>query len=165
MRRALLLLALVWVPFLAIFGFAHPTVTGALGDSHPHLVFHVLSSLLLGLALAQVVRLGPLAPGRGATALRGLLGATLALAVLGNLVELAAAVRRLADDGWVSRATPDLFAPGGGLHHLGASLTVPAHLASMLLALALAVVVAVRARQTRPLPRPDEAHRGVVRPG
>lgn len=52
MRRALLVLALVWVPFLSIFGFA------AIGDSsHPHIAFHLVAIPLLVGAFVVLRRL------------------------------------------------------------------------------------------------------------
>jgi hypothetical protein len=148
MRRPLLLLALVWVPFLSIFLFASPALTGAVGDSYPHVVFHVVSpAMLVG---AAVVALRHRRAREGAPVVRALLALlvlALAVAVLGNGVELLSALRRLAEDGWVSRLTPDLFEAGSGLHSLGATLTIPAHMGALALSLTAAVVEALRARR------------------
>lgn len=152
MRRPLLLLALVWVPFLSIFLFASPAVTGAVGDSYPHVVFHVLSPAMLLGAVAVALRHRRSREGAAVVrALLALLVLALAVAVLGNGVELVSALRRLAEDGWVSRLTPDLFEAGSGLHSLGATLTIPAHMGALALSLAVVVVEALRARRGRDL--------------
>lgn len=163
MRRALLLLALVWVPFLSIFVFAHPSVTGAVGDSYPHVAFHLVSPALLVTAAVLALRLRRDRPGeRWARGVLGLLALTLAVTVLGNAIELLAAVRRLADDGWASRLTPDLFLSGAGLHGAGASLTIPAHMASMVLTLAVVALEGVRARRS-PGGRPARTREAAAR--
>lgn len=147
MKRPLVLLALVWVPFLLIFGFAAPAVVDAVGDSHPHIAFHLLAGSALAAAFVVVRRLlREPASGVQRVLLRVLLVA-LPLAVLGNVLELVAAVRRLAEDGWVSRRTEDLFGPEGGLHTLAATLTIPAHMAGMVLTLAVVVTRAVQRRR------------------
>ncbi|GAA5160737.1 hypothetical protein [Ornithinimicrobium tianjinense] len=150
MRRPLLLLALVWVPFLSIFLFASPVLTGAVGDSYPHVAFHVVSPAMLLGAAAVALRWRRARDGAALVrALLALLVLALAVAVLGNGVELLSALRRLAEDGWVSRLTPDLFEAGSGLHSLGASLTIPAHMGALALSLALVGVEALRARRGR----------------
>lgn len=146
MSRVLVLVALVWVPFLAVFGFASPLVADAVGDSYPHVAFHVLAPLMLVGALVIDRRLLRDAHSRSQRSLLWLLSVTLTVAVVGNLVELAAAVRRLAADGWVSLRTPDVF-EGGGLHGVGANLTIPGLMLSMVAVLALAVTVAVQHRR------------------
>jgi hypothetical protein len=140
-RPVLLLAALIWVPFLSIFAFANPALTERVGDSHPHVVFHLLAAGLLVWAFVVARRFRSAATGRSVRVLSGLLLLTLPLAVLGNLAELATAVDRLAADGWESRLTPELFEEGA--HAVAASVTIPAHLASMLLVLALVAVVAL----------------------
>lgn len=154
MRRPLLLLALVWAPFLSIFLFASPALTNAVGDSYPHVVFHLVSPAALLSATVLALRHRRARP--GARVVRALLAAlvvALLVAVLGNAVELLSALQRLADDGWVSRLTPDLFEAGAGLHALGANLTIPAHMAS--LALSLGVVLAEVSRGRRGRARAD----------
>lgn len=147
MRPHLLVTALVWGTFVSIFAFASPALADAIGDSYPHMAFHALSVVTLGIALRLVVRLHGDPAGRLATALQWVLTASLPLAILGNLLELVAAVQRFAADGWVSRATPDVFEDGSGLHALAASLTIPSLMLSMLVSLLLAIAVAVRRRQ------------------
>jgi hypothetical protein len=142
-RPPLLLLALTWVPFVSLFAFASPAVSEALGDSYPHMAFHVASPALLATAFLVARRFRGVAPTRLQRTLTGVLLVTLPLAVLGNLLELAAAVRRFAEDGWVSRPTPDIF-EGGGAHAWAANLTVPAHMLSMLVVLVLVVTAAVQ---------------------
>ena len=66
-------------------------------------------------------------------------------------VELVAAVARLADDGWESRRTEDLFGEDGGLHFLASNLTIPALMLSMLLTLVVATAAAVRGRRLEPV--------------
>jgi hypothetical protein len=148
MKRLTLLTALVWLPFLSVFGFASPALTGRVGDSYPHMVFHVLSPVLLVGALVVVRRSLVQTTARGQRVLLWILSVTITVAVVGNLLELVAAVRRFADDGWVSRATPDLFGSDAGLHTLGANLTIPGLMASMLVVLAL-LVTAWRGERTR----------------
>jgi hypothetical protein len=142
-RPALLLLALTWVPFISLFAFASPAVSEGLGDSYPHMAFHVVSPALLAGAFLVARRFRSDAPTRLQRALAGVLMVTLPLAMLGNLLELAAAVRRFAQDGWVSRPTPDIF-EGGGAHAWAANLTIPAHMLSMAVVLVLVVSVAVQ---------------------
>lgn len=147
MKRPLVLLALVWVPFVLIFGFAAPPLVDALGDSHPHIAFHLVSGSALAAAFVGVRRrLRDVRSGVQRVLMRVLL-VTLPLAVLGNALELLAAVRRLAADGWVSRRTEDLFGPDGGLHAVAANLTVPAHMVSMVVTLAVVVVHVVHGRR------------------
>jgi MFS superfamily sulfate permease-like transporter len=146
-KRMVLLVALIWVPFLAIFGFASPAVTDAIGDSYPHMAFHVLAAVLLVSALVLLVRLRRETPDRLPRVLFGILTVTVSVAVIGNLVELVAAVNRFASDGWVSRRTEDLFGPHAGLHTLGANLTIPALMASMVLVLVSTGVTALKRRR------------------
>lgn len=147
MRRHWLLLFLVWLPFVSIFGFASPALADAVGDSYPHMAFHVVSLALLGAAAVVSWRLRRDAPTRPRRSLLTVLVVTVPVAALGNVLELVAAVRRFADDGFVSRRTPDLFEPGSGLHALASNLTIPALMLSMLLALVLAAAVALGARR------------------
>ncbi len=137
MPRPLLVLTLVWVPFLSIFGFA------ALGDSsYPHLAFHVVAVACLVAALVVLVRLrrtsGPLARGVALV-----VTATVAVAVLGHVAELATALDRFAADGFRNRDTSDLWEHGP--HQRAADVTVPAMMASMV----GTVVLAVAARSGR----------------
>jgi ABC-type transport system involved in cytochrome c biogenesis permease subunit len=141
--RALVLTALVWVPFLSIFGFA------AMGDrSHPHLAFHVvaLTLLLPAAVLAQRVRRS--AGSRTQRAAGRVLSVSVPLAVVGHVLELAVAVARFAADGWVDRDTSDLWVSGP--HQWAAGLTVPAMMVSMLAALLLLAAVTVGRRRRVP---------------
>lgn len=147
-KRMVLLVALIWVPFLAIFGFASPAVTDAIGDSYPHMAFHALAAVLLVNALVLLVRLRRETPDRPRRVVFGILTVTVSVAVIGNLVELVAAVSRFVSDGWVSRRTEDLFGPDAGLHTLGANLTIPALMASMVLVLVATALTAVKRRRS-----------------
>lgn len=147
MPRLLLLLALIWIPFLSIFGFANPTLAASVGDSYPHIAFHVFAPVLLVTAFVLVQRFRLSAPTRLQRALAWILTVTVPLAVLGNLVELVAAVVRLAQDGWVSLPTPDVFAPGSHLHALAANVTVPSLMVSMLAAGMLVLSAALQGRR------------------
>lgn len=146
MKRPLVLVALVWVPFLSIFGFASPVVADALGDSHPHVAFHLVSPALLVPAVLLARRQLREADTRAQRVLLRVLTVTLGVAVVGNVVELVAAVRRLAADGWVSLRTPDVF-EGPGLHQVGANLTIPSLMVSMLLVLVLALATLLQGRR------------------
>lgn len=149
LKPALLLLALIWLPFVTIFAFANPSLTERVGDSHPHVVYHLLAAGLLVGAILVVRRLraGRLTrAGRAATAV---LLVTLPLAILGNLAELVTAVSRLAEDGWESLLTPDLFEEGA--HATAASLTIPSLMLSMVTALTLVVIVALGRRRLEPV--------------
>jgi hypothetical protein len=142
MRLPLLVLALTWVPFLSLFAFASPAVSGSLGDSYPHIAFHLFSPALLATAFVVTRRFLRTAPTRLQRVLAGVLVVTLPLAVVGNILELATAVLRFAEDGWVSRPTPDIFETGA--HAWAANITVPAHMLSMVTGLVLVVAVAVQ---------------------
>lgn len=149
LARPLRLLLLVWAPFVTIFAFASPAVVDVFGDSHPHIVFHVLAALLLVVAVLQLRRWRPEATTRVQRAASAVLLVTLPLAVVGNLAELVTAVARLADDGWESRLTPDLFETGA--HATVAGVTIPAMMLSMLTVTVLVVAVAFQrpaARET-----------------
>lgn len=146
MKRPLVLVALVWVPFVSIFGFASPALADAVGDSHPHVAFHVFSPALLVGALVLARRMVHEAATRSQRVLLRVLLVTVSVAVVGNLVELVAAVRRLAADGWQSLRTPDVF-EGPGLHQVGANLTIPGLMVSMLLVLAFALTAALQGRR------------------
>lgn len=132
------LVALVWVPFVSIFVFAAPDLVERVGDSFPHIVFHLLAGTLLVLATRTAGRLRAGARTRMQRLLLGVLLVTVPGAVLGNILELVAAVGRLAGDGWESQLTPDLFGPEGGLHFWASNLTIPTLMVSMLLVLVLA---------------------------
>ena len=146
MKRPLVLVALVWVPFVSIFGFASPALADAVGDSHPHVAFHLFSPVLLVAALVLARRMLGEAATRTQRVLLRVLLVTVAVAVLGNVFELVAAVRRLAADGWQSLRTPEVF-EGPGLHQVGANLTIPGLMVSMLLVLALALAVLLQGRR------------------
>jgi hypothetical protein len=141
MKRLFLLVALVWVPFVSIFAFASPALAEAVGDSHPHMAFHVFAPVLLVAALVLARRLLREASTRAQRVLLRVLVVTVGVAVVGNIVELVAAVVRFAEDGWRSLRTPDVF-EGPGLHAWGASLTIPALMLSMVTVLGLVAVTA-----------------------
>ena len=144
--RTVRLMILVWMPFVAIFAFASPAVNTAIGDSYPHIAFHVLAPALLISALVLARRQLRQATTKAQRICLRILMVTLPLALLGNLIELFAAVSRLGEDGWESLKTPDLFEQPG-LHTLGANLTIPALMISMLVALVLAAVTAIERRR------------------
>ena len=140
MKRLVLLVALIWVPFLSIFLFA------SLGDtSYPHIAFHVFALALLvpGVVVAHRVRLAVTT--RTQRLLGGILAVTVPLAVVGNFLELVTAVVRLAQDGWVNQDTSDIWEEGS--HVWVANLTVPSMMASMLIALVLVAATAVQGRR------------------
>ena len=140
MRRALLVVALVWVPFLSIFGFA------AIGDSsHPHIAFHLVAiPLLVGafVVLRRLRRDG----GRTVRRVAAVLVVTVALAVAGHVAELAVAVARFAEDGFRNRDTADLWEHG--LHVWASNLTVPAMMLSMVGSLVLVAATGLARRRT-----------------
>jgi hypothetical protein len=144
-KRALVLAALVWVPFLSIFWFASQGDT-----SHPHLAFHVVALGLLVPAAVLAWRARASVPTRAQRALAWVLSFTLPLAVAGHVVELGVALQRFAADGWVDRDTSDLWVSGP--HQWAANLTVPAMMLSMVCTLALVVLSAVGARRSAPVP-------------
>jgi hypothetical protein len=143
------LVALVWVPFVSIFAFAAPALVERVGDSHPHIAFHIVAAGLLVWATLVALRLRRTTSpdARAARLLLGALLVSIPAAVLGNLLELLAAVGRLADDGWESRRTEDLFGDDGGLHFLASNLTIPALMLSMLLTLVVATGAAIQGRR------------------
>jgi hypothetical protein len=143
MKRLFLLVALIWVPFVSIFGFASPAVADVVGDSHPHIAFHIFSTVLLVGAFVLARRELGEARTRAQRVLLWVISVTVPVSIVGNAVELVAAVRRLADDGWRSLRTPEVF-EGPGLHAYGANLTIPGLLLSMLAVLALVVTVALQ---------------------
>lgn len=147
MRRHWLLLALVWVPFVSIFGFAAPALADEVGDSYPHMAFHILALILLVVAAVVVRRLLTERPSRARVVLLRVLLVTVPLAALGHALELVAAVGRFVSDGLVSRRTPDLFESDSGLHSLAANVTIPMLMLSMLVTLVLVGTVAVGARR------------------
>lgn len=140
MKRLWLLVALVWAPFLSVFVFASLGDTSAL-----HIGSHLLSIALLVGALVLVRAVLREGLSRAQRILAGILATTLTLAVAGNLLELAIAVARLADDGWANLDTADIWVEGP--HVWAATLTVPAMLLSMLVVLALLVAAAVSRRR------------------
>jgi hypothetical protein len=141
-RRLLLLLALVWVPFLSIFVFAAPFWGG---DSVPHVVFHVVALALIGWGCRTSWEVRGAESRRVPRILAGVLGVTLALALVGHAAELVSAVVRFAEDGWANAETPDLFEEGP--HVWAANLTIPMMMLSMLAVLALIVTDALQRRR------------------
>lgn len=141
-RRILLLVALIWLPFLMLPAFA------SFGDtSYPHIAFHVLAIPMLIGAFVLVRRLLPETDG---TARRWMLRALLLfvpLAVIGHVVELATAVARFAQDGFVNRNTADIWV--SGTHSYAAHLTIPSMMLAMVTVLALAVTTAVQRRSRK----------------
>lgn len=140
MSRSLTLLALVWTPFLSMVVFASQGDTSAL-----HISAHVLALVLLVPATLIVWRMrSTTAPGiRRSIVL--VLSVTVPAAVLGHVGELAVAVQRLAQDGWVNKDTHDVWE--GGPHLWISNLTIPAMMLSMLLTMALVIATAVSRRR------------------
>jgi hypothetical protein len=143
MSRPLAVLALVWVPFLSIFAFASQGDTSTL-----HISSHVLALALLVPATLIVWRMRsePL-PGVRRWIVLGL-SVMVPAAVVGHVGELAVAVHRLAQDGWVNRDTRDVWEAGP--HLWISNLTIPAMMLSMLLSVALVVATALSRRRTDP---------------
>jgi hypothetical protein len=141
-RRILLLVALIWLPFLMLPAFA------SFGDtSHPHIAFHVVAIALLVAALVHARRLLRVTD---SSALRWMLRALLlfvSLGVVGHVAELATAMARFAEDGFVNRDTADVWVSGP--HFWAANLTIPSLLLAMVTVLVVAVTVAVRGRSRR----------------
>lgn len=162
MKRHWVLVALIWSPFLSIFGFA------SLGDSsYPHIAFHLFALALLVPAAVLARRAGSATASRTQRVLGRVLFVSLPLAVLGHLLELGAAVVRFGQDGWVNRDTADVWEEGP---HLWASnLTVPVMMVSMLAVGALAVATELRSRRrlepVRMSPAPRRAVTRVPGPG
>ncbi|MDP3967934.1 MAG: hypothetical protein Q8Q02_06605 [Nocardioides sp.] len=140
MKRPLLLLALVWASFLVFLPFA------AAGDtSLLHISAHVIQLPLLVLAVLAAWRFRTTAVARTSRVIGWVLSATLSLALVAIAVELISAVVRFGQDGWVNRATPDIWETG--VHYWAASLAVPALMLSMLAVLVLVVTAAVQGRR------------------
>lgn len=140
MKRVLLVAALVWAPFLSVFVFA------ALGDTSAlHITSHVLALALLVPAVALVRRFRREEPSGLRLLLTRVLLVALPLAVVGHVLELAIALVRLAEDGWVDRDTADIWVAGP--HVWAANVTVPSMMASMVAVLVLAVATAVARRR------------------
>ena len=141
-RRTLMLIALVWLPFLMLPAFA------AFGDtSYPHIAFHVLAIPMLVAAFVLGRRL---LVETESTAQRWMLRALLLflpLAVAGHVAELATALARFAQDGFVNRNTADVWESGQHFHD--ANVTIPSMMLAMVTVLALAVVVAVQTRSRK----------------
>lgn len=141
-RRTLMLIALVWLPFLMLPAFA------AFGDtSYPHIAFHVLAIPMLVAAFVLGRRL---LVETDSTAQRWMLRALLLflpLAVVGHVAELATALARFAQDGFVNRNTADVWESGPHFH--AANVTIPSMMLAMVTVLALAVVVAVQTRSRK----------------
>jgi cytochrome bd-type quinol oxidase subunit 2 len=144
-RRILLLVALIWLPFLILPAFA------AFGDtSYPHIAFHVLAIPML---VGAVVLTRRLLGETTSTARRWMLRALLLfvpLAVVGHVAELATAIARFAQDGFVNRNTADVWESGPHFH--AANITIPSMMLAMVTVLALAVTAVVQARSTRSHP-------------
>lgn len=138
-RRTLLLVALIWLPFLMLPAFA------AFGDtSYPHIAFHVLAIPML---VAAVVLARRLLVDTDGTARRWMLRALLLfvpLAVIGHVAELATAIARFAQDGFVNRNTADVWESGPHFH--AANITIPSMMLAMVTVLAFAVTTAVQRR-------------------
>lgn len=140
MRRPLLLLVLIWASFIVIFPFA------AAGDtSFHHIAAHLVQLPLLGIATVIAWRFRGEATRTAQRVLGWVLSVTVPTAFAGVAGELAVAVMRLGQDGWVNKDTADMFE--GGAHFAIANLTVPAMMLSMVAALALVVMVAVQGRR------------------
>lgn len=142
MSRPLTLLALVWAPFLSIFVFASQGDTSAL-----HIASHLLALALLIPASVLAWRMRAEAPTRVSRWILTILSASVPVAVLGHAGELAVAVLRLAEDGWVNLDTADIWEHGP--HVSIASVTIPAMMLSMLLTVAL-VALSLRRRRSTP---------------
>ena len=133
MSRPLTLLALVWAPFLSIFVFASLGDTSAL-----HISSHFLALALLVPATVMVWRMRPEAPTSASRGILTFLSATVPIAVIGHVGELAVAIQRLARDGWVNRDTADIWEQGP--HVTISNVTIPAVMLSMLLTAALVMI-------------------------
>ena len=66
------------------------------------------------------------------------------LAVIGHVAELATAIARFAQDGFVNRNTADVWESGPHFH--AANITIPSMMLAMVTVLALAVTTAVQRR-------------------
>ncbi len=147
-RRILLLIALIWLPFLMLPVFA------AFGDtSYPHIAFHVLAIPMLVAAL--VVTRGLLREtdaGARLWLLRALF-VFVALAMVGQAAELVTAIVRFAQDGFVNRDTADIWVSGPHFH--AANLTIPSMMLAMITVLVFAVTAVVQGRS-----RADSAAHG-----
>ncbi len=141
MSRPLTLLALVWAPFLSIFVFASQGDTSAL-----HIASHLLALALLIPASLLAWRMRSGAPGRASRWILTILSVSVPVAVLGHVGELAVAVLRLAEDGWVNLDTADIWEHGP--HVTIASVTIPAMMVSMLLTVALVALSLLGRRST-----------------
>lgn len=141
-RRHLLLIALIWLPFLMLPAFA------AFGDtSYPHIAFHVVAIPMLVGAVVLVRRLRAVS---ASTAQRRICTALLIfvpLAVLGHVAELATALVRFAEDGLVNRDTTDVWVSGPHFH--AANVTIPSMMLAMVTVLVLAATVAVQSRSRK----------------
>ena len=141
-RRILLLVALVWLPFLMLPAFA------SFGDtSYPHIAFHVLAIPMLVGAFVVARRL---LAGTDSTARRWMLRALLlflTLAVVGHVAELATAIARFAQDGFVNRNTADVWESGPHFH--AANVTIPSMMLAMITVVVLAVTATVQGRSRR----------------
>ncbi|HSO68490.1 MAG TPA: hypothetical protein VLQ67_02520 [Arachnia sp.] len=142
MSRPLTLLALVWAPFLSIFVFASQGDTSAL-----HISSHVLALALLIPASLLAWRMRPEAPTRASRWILTILAVSVPVAVLGHAGELAVAVLRLAEDGWVNLDTADIWQHGP--HVTISNVTIPAMMLSMLLTVTLGVL-SLRGRRSTP---------------
>jgi arginine/ornithine N-succinyltransferase beta subunit len=70
--------------------------------------------------------------------------------VVGHVAELATAIARFAQDGFVNRNTADVWESGPHFH--AANITITSMMLAMVTVLALAVTAVVQARSTRSHP-------------
>ena len=141
-RLILLLVALVWLPFVMLPAFA-----AAFGDtSYPHIAFHLLAIPILVAALVLARRLLALADSTAQRWMCLALTLFLGLGVLGHVAELATAVVRFAQDGFVNRDTADVWQSGP--HFWAANVTIPSMMLAMVTVVVLAVTVALQGRSS-----------------
>ena len=107
----------------------------------------MLALSLLVPASVLAWRMRSVAPTRTSRWTLTILSVSIPIAVLGHAGELAVAVLRLADDGWVNLDTADIWQHGP--HVTIANVTIPAMMLSMLLSVALAAF-SMRGRRSRP---------------
>lgn len=140
MGRPLYLLGLIWASFLVILPFA------AFGDtSFLHIASHLVQLPLLAAASVLAWRSRRAAVGQAQRILTWVLSVSVPVAFLAILAELAIAVLRLREDGWVNRDTADVWEEGP--HFVVANLTVPAMMLSMLTVLALVITALLTGRR------------------
>ena len=140
MRHSLLLLALIWASFLVIFPFAAAGDTSVL-----HIGSHLIQLALLGAASVVAWRSRSASTARTQRIVVGILAVTVPVAFVCILAELAVAVVRLGQDGWVNRDTADVWEEGP--HYVITSVTIPAMMLSMAAVVVLVILVAVQRRR------------------